>query len=189
MGITTGIRRLPYLYTMGCPYTHIIPLLNKQHPFVRYCIKQITPAFNVPQVSSIFVQLLKLPLSSAILHSIHFKGNLRLEVSSLVLVDNRALSQLVYDGIHLGQLFNSHGFIGQCTKISERITHGLCVVAVLYPLCFITAYSLLCRLVMCHFLLFVVSFLVLRAGFEPAILRMKISRPGPTRRSEHHYSL
>ena len=65
------------------------------------------------------------------LHSVDLLHELALEVRSLVLVDDGALSQFVDDGNHLRQSFGSGVLIFQSAEITQSVAHGLGIVTIL----------------------------------------------------------
>ena len=122
---------------------------------------------------------------ASLLHSIDLFLELRLQVSGFVLVDDGTLGELVDDGNHLGQSLGSDLLVLKGAEIAQGVAHGLGVITILDSSLFVGTDSFFCRVVMCHNCLLYYSFcFVVRAGFEPAILRMKILRPRPTRRTD-----
>ena len=121
------------------------------------------------------------------LHGVDLLLEFRFQVSGLVLVDDGTLGELVDDGNHLGQTLGSDLLVLKGAEIAQGIAHGLGVVTVLDSFLLVGTDSFFCRAVMCHnsLLNFLFYCFVVRAGFEPAILRMKILRPRPTRRTDH----
>ena len=77
--------------------------------------------------------------------------DLRLEVCSLVFVDDVLLGQFVDHGDHRWNLFGNLFLILAGKEFLKRISHGFRVIAVAFALYLVLPYPLFSRFVICHF--------------------------------------
>ncbi len=96
-----------------------------------------------------------------LLELINALSELGLEVSSLVSMDDTALSELIEHLCCLGEHSCSLSLISGLAEIANEITHRLCIITIKKIVLLSLANSLQGRLVVCHF---VCCFKVLQIG-------------------------
>ena len=79
-----------------------------------------------------------------LLQRVHVFGNGRLQIGSLVLVNDVGLSQFVEQALYLGQLLLGLTLVRCGAQIAQSVTHGFGIIAIMQTTFFCLAYSLEC---------------------------------------------
>ena len=91
----------------------------------------------------------------------------RLEVGSLVAVNDILFGQFVEHGGNFRKKLGSCGFLRKASEALYRVTGGFGVIFIVLVPGFCLTDTLQCRLVMCHF--YNLKFFVARRGIEPLL--------------------